>query len=340
MQTTRYGSMDALRAIAILLVIMAHSVLSYGAPNYIAPLQLGGIGVDLFFLLSGWLLGRQLFLEQIKNGKIDVLRFWIRRWMRTLPAYYVVLIALILQQYIVTENFTFPWAYVFFLQNYQNDVSFFSISWSLCVEEQFYLAIAPSLFFIGRWEPKKATLLLCILLVIPFFLRRVGLFNDGYSPTHLQLDCCIMGVLLAQINTQRHELWQTLIKFVNPAAFISTLLFVGFFVARYYPELGISKIDNLILTFIFGSWVVLANKNQYWQGVLSFPFANYIATRSYGMYLLHPEILALQKKFMLTQPFFFYFVISVIGSVVLAEILYRIIEKPFMDMREQFSFSR
>lgn len=83
----RIRSMDFLRAVAILLVILAHTSLSYGRFPSLVPLQFGGTGVDLFFVLSGWLLGCQLFKELNKHNTINIKRFWVRRWMRTLPAY-------------------------------------------------------------------------------------------------------------------------------------------------------------------------------------------------------------------------------------------------------------
>lgn len=332
--------MDTLRAIAILLVILAHSILSYGAPAYIAPLQLGGIGVDLFFVLSGWLLGGQLFKEQSKTGNIDIKRFWIRRWMRTLPAYYAVLSVLIVQQYISTEDFSFPWSYIFFVQNYNENLSFFSISWSLCVEEQFYLLIAPTLFFLHRLKPNQITVTLTLFLLTPLILRNTVDNGNFYSPTHLQLDCCIMGVLLAHIKYQQAAFWKLLLRYILPIAIVSIILFVGLFVLRYVPSWGYFEVDNLILAFVFGSWVALANKDKQWQSKLNIPLSNYIATRSYGMYLLHPEMLTIQKKLMLGLPFGFYFIISVIGSALLAEVLFRAIEKPFINMRESFSFSR
>jgi len=108
----RIRSMDVLRALAIILVLVAHLVLGYGAPQSFAFLQFGGLGVDLFFVLSGWLLGGQLF-KQAKQKNINVLEFWRRRWYRTLPAYYFVLMLTIFQQYVTKSDFKSPIEYLF-----------------------------------------------------------------------------------------------------------------------------------------------------------------------------------------------------------------------------------
>ncbi|MCP4992047.1 MAG: acyltransferase [Colwellia sp.] len=336
----RYGSMDFLRSVAILMVVLAHSVLAYGAPAYIAPLQLGGIGVDLFFVLSGWLLGGQLFREVEKNQKVDIKRFWVRRWMRTLPAYYAVLILSVLQQYISVENVEFPWEYFVFIQNYNDNLSFFSISWSLCVEEQFYLFIAPFIGALCLKDKKTTTIGLLILLLIPLFSRELSWYTEGYSTTHTQMDCCIFGVLLAQIRTQYRGVWEILILKICVISALTLAMFIMFFVARYNPSIGLGDPDNLLLAFIFGSWVALANSSDIWKNKLYFPGANYIATRSYGIYLLHPEALSLLKRLSLDINFILYFILALLGSVLLSEILYRVIEKPFMDARERFSISK
>jgi peptidoglycan/LPS O-acetylase OafA/YrhL len=332
--------MDFLRSIAILMVVLAHSVLAYGAPAYIAPLQLGGIGVDLFFVLSGWLLGGQLFKEVEKSNKVDVKRFWIRRWMRTLPAYYAVLTLSILQQYISVDDVRFPWEYFVFLQNYNEDLSFFSISWSLCVEEQFYLFIAPFIGGLCLKDKKVTTIGLLILLLIPYFSREFSWYSSGYLPTHMQMDCCIFGVLLAQIKIQYKSFWQTITLNIGTISAITFMTILLFFAARYYPNIGLKDPDNLLLALIFGSWVVLANSSDAWKNKLYFPGANYIATRSYGIYLLHPEALSLLKRLSLDINFILYFVLAFLGTVLLSEILYRIIEKPFMDAREKFAISK
>ncbi|MDC0317634.1 acyltransferase, partial [bacterium] len=90
---------------------------------------------------------------------------------------------------------------------------------------------------------------------------------------------------------------------------------------------------------LFASWVMVANSNRRWIDGLYVPGAYYIATRSYALYLLHPEVLALQRRFLGPVPFVLYFSLALAGSLLLAEILYRSVEKPFMDLREKLAFS-
>lgn len=335
----RYRSMDLLRAIAILLVVLAHTILSYGAPNHLAPLQLGGTGVDLFFVLSGWLLGGQLFKESEKQGRINIKRFWIRRWMRTLPAYYSVLILQVIQRYITKENVEFPWEFFVFVQNYNHPFGFFSISWSLCVEEQFYLLIAPLLGLLTSINKKTTTITLLVMLVLPFIFRQMGWYSS-IEETHVRIDCCVAGVFIAHIYHQYRSTWLQLTKYAPRIALISVLFYLLFYIARYNPQLGINDPDVLLLAIIFGSWVMLANANDYWSNSLYLPGANYIATRSYALYLLHPESLAILKRYFIYLPFPVYLAFALIGSLMLSEVIYRLIEKPIMDARETFAFSK
>jgi len=337
--TKRYRSMDFLRAVAILLVVLAHSILSYGAPAYLAPLQLGGTGVDLFFVLSGWLLGGLLFKEAVNNNKIDIKRFWARRWMRTLPAYYTVLILTVVQRYLTKENVEFPWEYFVFLQNYNTNIEIFFISWSLCVEEQFYLFIAPLLAFLTLLSRRSTTIILVTLFLFPFFFRQMDWYGHVME-THVRVDGCLAGVLLAHIRYQYNALWSKLVKLAPQIAFISMMLYLFFYLARYNPLWGISDPNKLFLAIMFASWVLLANANEHWSDKLYLPGANYIATRSYALYLLHPEILALLKRFFIEIPFPFYFIFALVGSLMLSEILYRVVEKPIMDARETYKFSK
>ncbi len=334
----RYGSMDLLRAIAILLVVLAHSVLSYGAPNYLAPLQFGGTGVDLFFVLSGWLLGGLLFKEAGNSGSIDIKRFWLRRWMRTLPAYFSILIFSILQRYLTKENVEFPWEYFVFIQNY-NSLPFFFVSWSLCVEEQFYIFIAILLALLAGRNRHLILIILLTLYVLPYLLRHYGLYTSQ-EETHVRVDGCVLGVILAHLYNNYPAIWEKISNRSIPLAITCAFLFVFFFIARYFPSMGIKDPDNIFLVLIFGSWVVMANKNTEFRKKLYLPGAYYIASRSYSLYLLHPEMLVLMKKFFLGVPFPIFFIITLCGSLLLAEVLYRLVELPVMDARERYQFSK
>src|SRR5262249_10922056 len=149
-----------------------------GQSDTFAFLGLGGHGVDLFFCLSGWLLGKQLCDEFKKTGTIEVRRFWLRRWMRTLPAYFAVLLATMAQA-IIHGKLSFCLQFFVFLQTYVGTMPFFGVSWSLCVEEYFYLFVAPLLFVFCRHRNLRA--LLPVLLLIPFAAR----LSAGWVDAHL-----------------------------------------------------------------------------------------------------------------------------------------------------------
>ncbi|MDO3722579.1 acyltransferase [Marinobacter sp. chi1] len=334
MTNERLASLDLLRSIAILLVLIAHIVLGFGAPASLAPLQLGGIGVDLFFVLSGWLLGGQLFSEAVHNDRINVLRFWYRRWMRTLPAYYAVLGALSLQQLLTKESWALPLDYLFFLQNYNQPLEIFHVSWSLAVEEQFYLVIAPAIG--ALWIlPRKVRLAIVILvLVSPSLFRYLDLYTNTLQ-THVRIDGCIAGVLLAYIRSQHTELWIRLCSFSTPLFMISSTFFALYFIQRYFPMEWLSDPGIFERALIFSSWLLFAVNNSrslIWKVWGS----KYIATRSYSLYLLHPIAIAIFNKVDYAFGFSVYMVSVFLLSLFMSEILYRTVELKFLRLRSRY----
>lgn len=335
----RNFSLDFFRALAIMLVFTAHSVLAAGSPIMLAPLQLGGTGVDLFFVLSGWLIGNQLLLEKKRFGNIQVPRFWVRRWMRTMPAYYAVLTLTILQLYLTKDNFSFPFAHLFFLQNYSGDLSIFSVSWSLSVEEQFYLFIAPLFVITLKLPTRYQILVLLSLLACPTFFRHMDYYTT-LNETHVRLDCCAMGVLLAYIKHHKNSLWNLFQSKANLLFIVSISVYLIFYVARYKPELDISGPSKLLLALIFGIWVLWSDKTNYSSHNLFTKIVMHVSTRSYAMYLLHVDALALLRKLDLDGNFFAFFALSLALTMLLSECLYRVIELPFMKSRSRFNFSK
>lgn len=335
---SRNISLDLLRAIAILMVFTGHTVLSYGSPSHLYPLRFGGTGVDLFFVLSGWLIGYQLFKELHKFENIDIKRFWVRRWMRTLPAYYAVLIFTIAQQYLTKDNVDFPFGHLFFIQNYQQPLTLFTVSWSLCVEEQFYLLIAPLIALLTKTNRHTRTAILILLMLLPTVCRELQLY-ESLKETHVSWDCCVMGVLLANICYSYPNFWKKLLVIGPKVALIGLMVYLSFYYFRWNPNPFLSDPSKLVLAVIFGSWILWANRS-----VISFNKPTnlaiyYISTRSYAIYLLHPDALALCNKLLVEQHFSVYIITAFIITCIASEVLYRCIENPIMNMRSKFNFS-
>lgn len=332
----RLWSLDVLRSAAIMLVLTAHIVLGYGAPALLAPLQLGGIGVDLFFVLSGWLLGGQIFKELSYTDRIDIKRFWLRRWIRTLPAYYVVLALLSALQLLTKDNWALPLDYLFFLQNYHQPFELFHVSWSLAVEEQFYLIVAPAAFLL--WKLQRHTRLIVLLLVfsLPSVFRYFSFYENLYQ-THVRIDGCIAGVLLAYVKVQLPSCWNYLENQSRVLAAIASVFFFLYFFQRYYQILWLSDPGIVERALIFSAWIVIAvsaPKSPMWR----IPGSHYIATRSYSLYLLHPIAIAMVNRIDFSFSFPIYFSAIFGLSLILSEILYKTVEVPSLKFRDRINF--
>jgi len=335
MSTERKASLDTIRALAIFAVVQCHCATAYGRDNAFGRvLQLGGHGVDLFFVLSGWLLGCILARELTQTGTIDIRRFWLRRWLRTLPAYYAVLLFTLLQTALqAKEQVRFD--YLIFAQNYA-DMPYFTISWSLCVEEHFYLAVAPALVFLyGR---RRGIWIVAVVLAIPIVCREMGWYGT-LNETHVRFDQCAVGVLLGCISVMKPALWHSISKLTPVAVAISIGLLLFNIYTRVHPELGIHDLNLTCWTFMCASLILLANSNKFCAEELSFPGARYLAERSYAIYLLHVEAFSVMR--VLPEVSFPIFCLLVwLISIASAELLFRFVERPGMMLREKFAISR
>jgi len=227
----RVIQLDFARGVAILAVmefhfhsVKVHNPFAF-AFDFVGK-RIGWMGVDLFFVLSGFLVGGLLVQELLKTQHIRVGRFLFRRMMKIWPAYY----AYILFQVIVRKHpiRTFLWQNLLNIQNYVG--TSLNHTWSLAVEEHFYLLLPICLLFLYRrpWARKRLVPIFAIGLLLVLCGRFVSVFvfhsGDTQLKTHSRIDGLLFGVALSWIfYTQRkrfdrilsHRLWLTAVLLVG-----------------------------------------------------------------------------------------------------------------------------
>ncbi len=224
----RYFGFDIIRAFSVLLVITMHflqqSLISSGKNYFLLPLP---DPVDMFFVCSGFLIGYHFLIDMHKAEKVDLKftgHFLIMRWGRTLPAYYIMLIFLILLNKLITGGFFFPYKNFLFLQNfYKHNNNFYRETWTISVEEWFYLSF-PLLFMLIakllKLSKDKTYLTVLISLVIGSNILKVYYYQYVFTQhtfidwaNHfreivvLRLDTIAIGLLAAYICYHHEAIW-------------------------------------------------------------------------------------------------------------------------------------
>lgn len=224
---SRLKQLDALRAIAVLLVILHHN--TYVALPGNAPwltkafsalwVRVGWMGVDLFFVLSGFLISGLLYGEHKKYGSIDLKRFFIRRGLKIYPPFYAMLAVTLVTAALIdigrsTDLSRVP-PELFFVQNYFDPV--WGHTWSLAVEEHFYILLGLSIYLILRrcgGETDPFTVLPKAFLVIALAVLAMRIWKSPYTygKTHYRLDSLLFGVVLSYYYNYHHDRFVGLIK--------------------------------------------------------------------------------------------------------------------------------
>ncbi|QEL21022.1 acyltransferase family protein [Limnoglobus roseus] len=337
-EVARNHSLDILRGVAILMVLATHLANSFARGTPLADaLSVGGRGVDLFFVLSGWLLGSQLFREANLTGTVAVRHFWARRWLRTMPAYYAVLFATFAQFVVQGKSDRFDWRYLLFLQNYLPERPFLGVTWSLCVEEHFYLLIAPAVWIGYRFRRAVAVLAVVVLALIVAHVAGFYTHRSDYhiTETHVIFEQCGLGVLLAWLAVNRPRTWLALCRTSLQLAVLGLVLIGVAAVNRtvwawWLPDWGTGG-----WAVIFGSWIVLANSSPFWRDRVRSRLLAFVASRAYSLYLVHIEAITLAKK--LPLPAEVQAVAAFVLAFAMAEVLYRFVERPFNRLRERWT---
>ena len=351
----RLPGLDLLRAIAITLVFIFHCPTFNGQPIINFFYQSGWVGVDLFFVLSGFLIADPLFSRLAQQKTFSLKTFYIRRFMRTFPCYFVVLALYFLLPGFSERPIIAPlWQFLTFTQNMDLVVSGYSQSWSLCIEEQFYLLFPIIiLFFCAKRTRRQSAMLIGAILLAGILLRAVfwfvfveyagenaieQYFNKIYYLTFTHLDGLLLGVAVALIKNFYVATWEKLTAYGNwllAAGLIGTFITLYFLLDRLafaQVTLGFS-----LLAFNFALLIIAALSPSSILYSLKIPGAASLAKWSYAIYLTHKQFIAITSKVLtdnhVPYSFFFYTGKIILICLVGGWLLYFLVEKPFMWWR-------
>lgn len=353
-----YG-LDHLRALAISLVLLFHYQF-FGHPAWIEPVaKFGWTGVDLFFVLSGYLISSQLFKELGKTGTISLRTFFIKRSFRILPAYWVVLaIYFILPAFHEREALPPLWRFLTFTQNIGLDLrteGTFSHAWSLCVEEQFYLLLPSAMLLLSRngWIRKAGALL--VILIIAGFTARLLTWNlvlapivnrDGfniiwykwiYYLIYNRLDPLIAGITIAAFQhyqTAKAGQWA---KYGNWFLLVGIIILaIAYYICLNEQSFSATLFGFPMVALGYGLIVFAAVSPQCVLYKTKSAITGHIAGLSFGIYLIHKGIIHLtQKAFtgIFNNDSVWMLLICIVAVLAAAMLLQVLIEKPFLDYR-------
>jgi len=354
----RQPGLDLLRALAIIVVVIYHAgIMGFPMPGRVH--RWGWIGVDLFFVLSGYLIGGQLLAPLARNQPVDLKRFFARRALRIMPAYFVVLAIYIFLPSWREYPEMYPWWK--FLLSVQNiglhGGTAFSHAWSLAVEDQFYLTLPLILLFVNRW-PRAAIILPCAIFVGGLVLRTVLALKspsiDGgvafrdyqawiYYPTWTRLDPLVFGVALAAIEKFRPQWWLRLTNlapwFLLPAlALIVYALWLG---EGEYLEFSTVIWQFPLLAIGMAALLICAQSDRLPLRYFKVPGAAFIASIAYSAYLVQKLVIHAVGEFCRAHDVDLKSAPALIAVEIcvyaVATVLFLLVERPFLRLRHRLA---
>lgn len=345
-----------MRAIAIAWVMLYH-VTSYG-PSLPRIVEFGWMGVDLFFVLSGYLIGWQLLKPYTLGQQPQWQQFFLRRAFRVLPAYLTVLILYFAVPAVRESPAIEPlWHFLTFTQNMLADYSqarAFSHAWSLCIEEHFYLVLPPVVWLLAR-KPgagRTAAVMLAVLaggMLLRGWLWQHTVVPDGagtiferfieniYNPTYARLDGLLAGVALAVIKGFRPAWWSW--------ATARGTWFLAAGLAGVYASMGIRNPGFVwavagfpLLSASLAAIVLAAVSPRTLVGRWRIPGAAPVAAMAFSLYLTHKAVYHLVREHAgqyLQGSNLLALAVYLGAALAVGALLYLTVERPGMRLRER-----
>jgi peptidoglycan/LPS O-acetylase OafA/YrhL len=358
---SRVAELDILRAVAVFLVLASHAVLP---PAGASPLihvvgsffnTYGHLGVDLFFVLSGFLVSGLLFREHARNGHIAPGRFLLRRGFKIYPAFYFFLGASVLLRWragdAVTTNQILREG--LFVQNYGQGV--WTHTWSLAVEEHFYLLLAGLFVLLTARQTKEPfrrlsafctglTALVVALRVVTYYVVPYS-YQAWWFPTHLRVDSLLFGVLLAYYYHRNPAFIEAVSRAAGRIALAGFALLV---VSQSIPIPLLSYAVGPCLVYVgFGAilvaWLSRSSQRRRAIGPVASAVA-FVGSFSYSIYLWHTAVFAfgglLIRKLVGSPGFYAMWLFEVGAAVSFGVLTARLVEMPALRLRDRWFPSR
>jgi Predicted acyltransferases len=302
----RLPGLDLLRAIAIVWVMLFHSFIVGGlGPDFAWLSRYGWAGVDIFFVLSGFLIGTQVLRPLQRGEPLSFGAFYGRRAWRILPAFAVVLALYVWFPVLREVPGLQPWwQFATFTLNLLADTrnQAFSHAWSLCVEEHFYLVFPLLAWWLTRRPSTSGFVSVCVAVVVLGVALRTTVWlhdtamnpprnwflEDIYYPTWMRLDGLLMGITLAALRVYRPSAWARL-QVRSNVVLLGGLGVSCFALWLFRDRTGLlaNALGWPLLSFGFGLLVFAGADRQSLLGRCRLPGAGWIAGISYSLYLSH-----------------------------------------------------
>lgn len=363
-RSARANGLDTLRAIAIAVVFMYHYMVFVSRePTFGWASELGWVGVDLFFVLSGYLIGNQLFAGIARGEALSLKFFYARRALRTWPAFWVVLAAYFLFPAAMGGKEPPPlWMFLSFTQNFQlQPGTAFSHAWSLCIEEQFYFVLPlVALLALRVGSRRSQAWLLLAALVLAGVVARGSLWGlygredfgaiKGYYPnvyyaTLCRFDEFVPGLAVALLKHLHPQTWQRIVargraSFALGVTATAAMLWAmhrWYYIDGYGYGFAMSAFGYSAIAAAFAILVASALSPTSPLHRVRIPGAYQLALWSYSIYLSHKPLAHVLNQYGQKHGWSSSttLVAITVASVVLGATLYALVEAPFMRLRDR-----
>ncbi len=358
----RLRELDFLRGVAIILVLLRHQAL------FQFTKRMGWIGVDLFFVLSGFLVSGLLFKEYLKYGNIKPIRFLIRRGFKIYPVYYIFFLVYIIPIIMKGDvDFYGIISDLTFIQNYTFGFGYTNFAtWSLAVEEHFYFGLAAALFFIfkknliqlkvenedsGISQFEKMIFIimgLCLSLRIISNLISPEQFIRHLTMTHLRIDSLLAGVFVSYLYYFRFNYLKSIFLKYKPLLFVIAIAgvswtpFIIFKQSFFALTIGFTLL-YISFSILLVTFLLVKNINQILNSLFSKALVSLfqkIGFCSYSIYIIHvfvtESIAIIRPYYKLLINNYICFLVVAFFSVCSGMIITYTIERYFLTIRDKY----